>query len=67
VKKIQSEPKERKKGGEILVIGKAPCLVDYNDLLIGTEVSRTQEIRDDLRSLMRGYLDNGLSLLEMDY
>ncbi len=64
---MQSEPKERKKGGEIVVIGKAPCPVDYDDLLMGTEVSGTQEIRDDLRSLVRGCLDNGLSFLEMDY
>jgi len=39
VKKMLSGPKERKKGGEILVINKAPCPVDYNDLLINTEVS----------------------------
>ncbi len=67
VKKMLSGPKERKKGGEMLVMGKAPCPVDYNDLLIDTEVSRSQEIRDDLRRLIRGYLDDGLSLLEMDY
>ena len=41
VKEILSGPKERKKGGEILIIGKAPCPVDYNDLLIDTEVSRS--------------------------
>jgi len=40
--------KERKKGGEILIIGKAPCLVDDNDLLIDTEVLGSQEIRDGL-------------------
>ncbi len=32
-----------------------------------TEVSGSQEIRDDLRRLVRGYLDNGLILLEIDY
>ncbi len=32
-----------------------------------TEVSGSQEIRDDLRRLLRGYLDAGLNLLEMDY
>ncbi len=32
-----------------------------------TEVSGSQEIRDDLRRLVRGYLDAGLNLLEMDY
>ena len=66
-KKMLSGPKERKKGGKMLVIGKAPCPVDHNDLLMDTEVSGSQEIRDDLRRLVRGYLDNGLSLLEMDY
>lgn len=34
---------------------------------IDTEVSGSQEIRDDLRRLVRGYLDDGLNLLEMDY
>ena len=67
VKKILSGLKERKKGGEMLVIGKAPYLVDHDDLLMGTKVSASQEIRDSLRRLMRGYLDNGLSLLEMDF
>ena len=28
---------------------------------------RSQEIQDNLRRLIQGYLDNGLSLLEMDY
>ena len=67
VKKMLSGPKERKKGGEMLVMGKAPCPVDDDNLLMDTEVSGTQEIRDDLRRLVRGYLDDGLSLLEMDY
>ena len=67
VKKMLSGSKERKKGGEMLVMGKAPCPVDHDDLLMDTEVSGFQEIRDDLRRLVRGYLHNGLSLLEMDY
>ena len=67
VKKMLSGPKERKKGGEMLVMGKAPSPVDDDDLLMDTEVSGSQEIRDDLRRLVRGYLDDGLSLLEMDY
>ncbi len=65
--KMLSVPKERKKGGEMLVMGKAPCPVDHDDSLMETEVSGSQEIRDDLRRLVRGYLDDGLSLLEMDY
>ena len=67
VKNMLSVPKERKKGGEMLVMGKAPCPVDHDDLLMDTEVSGSQEIRDDLRRLVRGYLHAGLSLLEMDY
>ncbi len=67
VKKMLSGPKERKKGGEMLVMGKAPCPVDDDDLLMDTEVSGSQEMRDGLRRLVRGYLDDGLSLLEMDY
>ncbi len=51
----------------MLITDKAPYSVDDNDLLIDAEVSRSQEIRDDLPRLVRGYLDNGLSLLEMDY
>ncbi len=65
--KMLSGPKERKKGGAMLVMGKAPCPVDHDDLLMYTEVSGSQGIRDDLRRLVRGYLDDGLSLLEMDY
>jgi hypothetical protein len=67
VKKMLSVPKERKKGGEMLVMGKAPCPVDHDYLLMDTEVSGSQEIRDDLRRLVRGYLDDGLNLLEVDY
>lgn len=67
VKNMLSVPKERKKGGEMLVMGKAPCPVDHDDLLMDTEVSGSQEIRDDLQRLVRGYLHAGLSLLEMDY
>lgn len=67
IKKRLSEPKGRKKGGEMLVMGKASCPVDRDDLLMDTEVFGSQEIRDDLRKLVRGYLDDGLSLLEMDY
>ncbi len=64
---MPSGPKERKKGGKMLVMSKAPYPVDHNDLLMDTEVSGSQEIRDDLRRLVRGYLDDGLSLLELDY
>ena len=67
VKRMLSGPKERKKGSEMLVMGKAPCSVDHDDLLMDTEVSGSQEIRDNLRRLVGGYLHAGLSLLEMDY
>ena len=65
--KILNLPKERKKGGEMLVMGKTLSPVDHDDLLMEIEVSGSQGIRDDLRRLVRGYLDEGLSLLEMDY
>lgn len=65
--KMLSGPKKRKKGGAMLVIDKTSCPVDYNNLLIDTEVSRFQEIQDNLQRFMRDYLDNGLSLLEIDY
>ncbi|KAL8832494.1 MAG: hypothetical protein Q9191_000221 [Dirinaria sp. TL-2023a] len=67
VKKMLSGPKERKKGGEMLVMSKAPCSIDHDNLLMDTEVSESQKIRDDLRRLVRGYLHVGLSLLEMNY
>ena len=41
VKNMLSVLKERKKGSKILVIGKPPCPVNYNNLLIDTEVSRS--------------------------
>lgn len=50
----------------MLVMGKAPCPVDDDDLLMDIEVSGSEEIRDGLRRLVRGYLNDGLSLLEMD-
>ncbi len=67
VKKMLSGLKERKKGGEMLVMSKAPCPVDHDDLLTDIEVSGFQEIRDDLRRLVRDHLDDGLSLLKMNY
>ena len=51
----------------MLVMGKTLSPVDHDDLLMDIEVSGSQGIRDDLRRLVRGYLDEGLSLLEMDY
>ena len=36
--KMLSGPKERKKGGEMLVMGKAPCPVDHDDLLMDRSV-----------------------------
>jgi hypothetical protein len=32
-----------------------------------SEVSGSEEIRDELRFLVRDYLDDGVSLLELDY
>jgi hypothetical protein len=67
VKKTLSESKKRKKSDKMLVMSKTSCPVDYNNLLTDNEVSGSQEIRDNLRRLVRGYLDDGLSLLEIDY
>lgn len=67
VKKMLSELKERKKGGEMLVMSKTSCSIDHDDLLTNIEVSEFQEIRDDLRRLVRDHLDDGLSLLKMNY
>lgn len=60
-------PKNRKKGGGMLVMGESPNPINRHDLLTDIEVSGSHEIRDDLRRLVRGYLDDGLSLLETDY
>ena len=38
MKRMLSRPKERKKGGEMLVMGKAPCPVDHDDLLMDRSV-----------------------------
>lgn len=65
-KKMLSRLKEREKGGKIFVTSKAPCTVDDEELLINTEVYGSQVIRDDSPRLVRGHLDDGLSLLEMD-
>jgi len=65
--KMLSVPKERKKGGEMLVMGKAPCPIDHNDSLMEIEVFGSQKIRDDLRRLVRDYLNDELSLLKMNY
>ena len=34
MERMLSGPKERKKGGKMLIIGKAPCSVDDNNLLM---------------------------------
>jgi hypothetical protein len=38
VKRMLSEPKERKNGDEMLVMGKAPCPIDHDDLLMDRSV-----------------------------
>ena len=67
VKRMLSGSKERKKGGEMLVMNKASCQIDHDDLLMDIEVSEFQKVQDNLRKLVRGYLHAGLSLLKMDY
>ena len=66
-RKILSLLKEGKKSGEMLIMDKTPSSIDDDDLLMKMEVSGSQSIRDDLRRLVRGYLNEGLSLLEMDH
>ena len=55
-----------RKGGEMLVMGKIPpsCRPWATDK---NKVSGSQRMRDNLRSLVRSYLDGKLKLLEMDY
>ena len=67
VKKLLCESKKRKKDDELLIINKISCSIDDDDLLMNIEVSKSQKIRDDLRRLVRGYLDDELSLLKMNY
>jgi len=67
VKKMLSESKKRKKGDEMLVMSKASCPIDHDNLLMDIEVSRSQEIRDDLRRLVRDYLHDELSLMKINY
>ncbi len=67
VEKNLSLSEERKKSDEMLVMSKTSCSIDHDDLLINIVVSESQRIRDDLRRLVRSYLDDELSLLEMNY
>ena len=41
-------------------MGKTLSPVDHDNLLIDIEVAGSQGIRDNLRRLVRGYLDEGL-------
>lgn len=65
--KILSLPKNRKKSDEMLVMSESSNSINRHDLLTNIEVSESQEIRDDLRRLVRDYLNDELSLLKMNY
>lgn len=51
----------------MLIINKTLSIINYNNLLIDIEVSRSQIIRDNLRRFIRDYLNKKLSLLKIDY
>ena len=67
VKRMLNESKKRKKSDEMFIMSKASCPIDHDNLLMNTEVSEFQKVRDNLRRLVRGYWHVGLSLLEMNY
>ncbi len=51
----------------MLVMSESSNSINRHDLLTNIEVSESQEIRDDLRRLVRDYLNDELSLLKMNY
>jgi|SRR5450432_2209754 hypothetical protein len=53
------------KDGKMLVTGKIRCLACPT--VLTNKVSGSGEIRDKLRLLVRGHLDEKVSLLELDY
>ena len=67
VKKTLSESKKRKKSDKMLIMSKTSCSIDHDDLLTNIKVFESQKIRDDLRRLVRDYLNDELSLLKMNY
>ena len=42
-------------------------ITHFHKSLIDVAVSASEEIQDDLRRLVRGYLDERVSLLELEY
>ena len=51
----------------MLVMNETFNSINRHDLLTDIEVFKFQKIRDDLRRLVRGYLNDELSLLKMNY
>jgi hypothetical protein len=60
------KPKTTVRGGKMLVTGKTRCLA-CPAVLMNLKVSGSGEIRDKLRLLVRGHLDEKVRLLELDY
>jgi hypothetical protein len=59
---VQETKEER---GKMLVMGKLLFLDAATELTI--LVSATDKLRDHLRGLVRGYLDDGVRLQELEY
>ena len=67
--KVESDsvqPRAGKKGGRMLVTGKAHHSLT-RERLIDTAVSASKDIQDNLRELVRTHLDKGVSFLELEY
>jgi hypothetical protein len=63
IKRVQHEARKRR---EMLVLGKGSYLILPLKLLINL-VSGAGELRDKLRDLVRGYLDEKVELAELEY
>ena len=48
MKKMLSRSKKRKKNSEMLVMSKASCSINHDNLLMNIKVSESQKIQDDL-------------------
>lgn len=62
IKRVQETEETR---GKMLVMGKSSFL--NATTLLTNLVSATDKLRDHLRGLVRGYLDDGVRLQELEY
>ena len=59
--------KNKNKNDEMFIMNKTSNSINEHDLLTNIEVFEAQEIRDNLRRLVRDYLNDEVSLLKINY